>query len=64
MEATLEEPEKCEEWRWVAWEAIPEPVFMPLQVMVEKGFQPRPSDASQCADFRSTASAVPAALLG
>lgn len=29
-EAALREPAKCTRWDWFAWEAIPEPLFMPL----------------------------------
>jgi 8-oxo-dGTP diphosphatase len=30
-EATAKEPEKCEEWRWFAWERLPEPLFLPIR---------------------------------
>jgi 8-oxo-dGTP diphosphatase len=39
---TLEncEPHKCEGWSWFAWQALPEPLFPPLQSLLETGFTP------------------------
>ncbi len=34
------EPEKCVEWKWFAWENLPEPLFLPIQNLLEKGFTP------------------------
>ncbi|MBI4449697.1 NUDIX domain-containing protein, partial [Candidatus Uhrbacteria bacterium] len=34
------EPEKCERWEWYAWDALPEPRFLPLQHLVDQGFSP------------------------
>ncbi|MFY7921159.1 MAG: nucleotide triphosphate diphosphatase NUDT15 [Gemmatimonas sp.] len=25
------EPDKCDEWRWCTWDALPEPLFLPIQ---------------------------------
>ena len=34
----IKEPEKCEEWRWVSWESLPEPLFIPMQNLIRNGF--------------------------
>ncbi len=34
------EPEKCDEWRWVSWDDMPEELFVPMQNLVKKGFNP------------------------
>lgn len=34
------EPEKCEGWAWFEWDALPEPVFLPLMSLREMGFVP------------------------
>ncbi len=39
------EPEKCAEWRWCAWDAIPEPRFLSVQHLLEQGY--RPSDVAE-----------------
>ena len=35
------EPEKCDEWKWFAWDDLPEPLFLPLQNLVRQGFNIR-----------------------
>jgi 8-oxo-dGTP diphosphatase len=37
---TVMEPDKCSEWRWCAWENLPQPLFYALQNFVDKGFSP------------------------
>ena len=39
-EVELLEPEKCEEWQWFSWHDLPEPLFLPLQNHIEKGYNP------------------------
>ena len=34
------EPEKCERWAWFAWDAMPAPLFLPLQHLWETGWRP------------------------
>jgi 8-oxo-dGTP diphosphatase len=34
------EPEKCAEWRWHDWRALPSPLFAPLASLVARGFVP------------------------
>jgi len=34
------EPEKCAEWRWGEWDAIPEPRFLSVQHLLEQGYRP------------------------
>ena len=34
------EPDKCEEWGWYSWDALPEPQFIGLRKFVEKGYNP------------------------
>lgn len=30
-ELTVEEPDKCEQWGWFEWNALPEPLFLPIR---------------------------------
>ena len=39
-EPKIMEPEKCEEWRWVDWPAIPRPIFQPLKQLLESKYHP------------------------
>ncbi|MCE2899723.1 MAG: nucleotide triphosphate diphosphatase NUDT15 [Gemmatimonas sp.] len=39
-EPEVREPEKCERWDWFAWDALPEPLFLPLQHLRETGWCP------------------------
>jgi len=34
------EPHKCAGWHWVAWQALPQPLFAPLQQLVDSGWMP------------------------
>lgn len=34
------EPDKCEGWEWRTWEELPEPLFLPLEHVVESGITP------------------------
>jgi len=34
------EPDKVDEWRWVSWSAIPEPVFPPTASLLATGWRP------------------------
>lgn len=34
------EPHKCEGWSWFAWDALPSPLFAPLQTLVDANFRP------------------------
>ena len=34
------EPYKCEGWAWFRWDALPEPLFAPLQALVARGYVP------------------------
>jgi 8-oxo-dGTP diphosphatase len=34
------EPDKCEQWAWFEWSALPSPLFLPIQHLVESGFSP------------------------
>lgn len=37
-EATVLEPDKCSQWRWCQWEALPEPRFLSLENLLDQGF--------------------------
>ena len=37
----LREPDKCEGWKWFEINALPSPLFMPLQALRNQGFLPR-----------------------
>lgn len=39
-EPQVMEPEKCEEWRWFAWNELPAPIFLPLENALKQGFSP------------------------
>jgi 8-oxo-dGTP diphosphatase len=39
-EVRLMEPDKSEEWRWVNWEEMPTPLFLPLQNLLKRGYNP------------------------
>ena len=34
------EPHKMVEWQWVAWNDLPQPVFLPVKNLLDSGFQP------------------------
>jgi len=36
------EPDKCEGWAWFDWDALPQPLFAPLQSLLDTGFRPLP----------------------
>jgi 8-oxo-dGTP diphosphatase len=40
-EPSVQEPDKVEEWRWVAWEEIPQPVFKATASLLATGWKPR-----------------------
>jgi 8-oxo-dGTP diphosphatase len=37
---TVLEPEKCERWEWCVWEALPDPLFLPLASIRATGYDP------------------------
>lgn len=39
-EPRLREPEKCEEWGWFRWSDLPHPLFLPIQNLLKKGYDP------------------------
>lgn len=39
-EAALLEPEKCEEWRWFEWDALPAPLFPSIENLLREGYRP------------------------
>ena len=39
-EPTVTEPDKFAEWRWVSWDALPQPRFKALQQLLEQGYRP------------------------
>jgi len=32
------EPDKCERWEWFLWDQLPQPLFLPIQSLIERGF--------------------------
>lgn len=34
------EPEKCEAWEWFEWDALPEPLFLPIQNLLKQEYSP------------------------
>lgn len=39
-EVRIMEPEKCEEWRWFKWSKLPKPLFLPIENLIKKKFNP------------------------
>lgn len=39
-ELTVREPDKCEEWKWFEWNRLPQPLFVPIQNLLETNFDP------------------------
>ncbi len=39
-DAHVREPEKCAQWQWFAWDALPHPLFAPLASVVARGWSP------------------------
>ena len=39
-EPAVREPDRCDEWRWFAWEDPPEPLFRPIASLREQGYRP------------------------
>ncbi|MFA6414724.1 MAG: NUDIX hydrolase [Candidatus Paceibacterota bacterium] len=39
-EVKIMEPDKCDEWRWVNWDALPEPLFIPISNLLTQGYSP------------------------
>lgn len=40
-EAIIKEPEKCSAWQRFDWDALPQPLFLPVTHLVEQGYDPR-----------------------
>lgn len=36
----VREPDKCLEWRWFAWDDLPEPLFLPIANLRRQQFRP------------------------
>ena len=34
------EPDKCDGWEWLDWNALPAPLFLPLDALRKTGFRP------------------------
>ncbi len=41
-EPTTPEPDKSENWHWVAWEELPRPLFLPIRNLLQQGYHPFP----------------------
>ncbi len=39
-EVKLKEPEKCERWEWFAWDNLPQPLFISLENLLKRKFNP------------------------
>jgi 8-oxo-dGTP diphosphatase len=39
-EPVVMEPDKCEEWRWVVWNEIPQPRFFAVKGLLDAGYNP------------------------
>ncbi|MGV8171482.1 MAG: nucleotide triphosphate diphosphatase NUDT15 [Candidatus Woesearchaeota archaeon] len=38
--ATIMEPDKCLGWRWIGWDKIPSPMFLPITNLLKQKFNP------------------------
>lgn len=38
--AEVREPDKCAEWAWFRWDALPRPLFLPIENLLRAGFTP------------------------
>lgn len=38
-EAHCLEPDKCDEWRWCSWDALPAPLFLPIAHLLASGWR-------------------------
>lgn len=39
-EVSLMEPDKCEEWEWFSWDNLPKPLFLPIENLLKKKYNP------------------------
>lgn len=39
-EVKIMEPEKCDKWEWYDWNHLPQPLFIPIQNLLETHFNP------------------------
>jgi 8-oxo-dGTP diphosphatase len=39
-DAQVREPDKCAQWQWYAWDALPSPLFAPFAAVVARGWSP------------------------
>lgn len=40
-EVKVKEPEKCEKWEWFSWGQLPKPLFLPIENLLKKEFNPK-----------------------
>ncbi len=45
-EPEVREPDKCAEWRWCDWDAMPTPQFLPIVHLLAQGYRPPPLTTS------------------
>lgn len=39
-EVKIMEPEKCERWEWFEWNKLPQPLFVPIQNLLKRNYNP------------------------
>ena len=39
-EVKIMEPDKCEQWEWFTWDNLPQPLFVPIQNLLKKKYNP------------------------
>ena len=39
-EVKIMEPDKCEQWKWFTWDNLPKPLFIPIQNLLNKKYNP------------------------
>ena len=40
LEPELNEPDKFELWDWFGWDNLPSPLFLPMQIHIDQGYNP------------------------
>ncbi len=39
-EVTVMEPDRTDAWEWFEWDNLPQPLFLPIQNLLDQGFSP------------------------
>jgi 8-oxo-dGTP diphosphatase len=60
VEASNQEPEKCEGWEWMRWDEVPTPRFRPLDnILRDCGFAPPGVTTNRTTERRAPRPGIP-----